>query len=101
MKQSNTGKKIILIGSGVLFLLGIVYFFLGIYLKQNTGFSSSYYFTSFILLWLMVFLLFNIYGIYSLKKEKAGIYTPINECMHVFTDYKYLLEQVLTFSLPV
>jgi len=102
MKQNNLGKRILIIGGVLLVLTGAIYCALGTFLGQEIGLDlkiSSV--KALVVLWGTVFLFFMGYGLYNLKKEEKGIHTPINECLHVFTDYKYLLKQLITRDFAV
>ena len=101
MKQKSIGQKLLLIGDASLIFSGVIYFVLGAFLDQRSGLGLLGFNTSYAVAFGIIFLAFTGYGYYCFKKEGAGVQTPVIECLHVFTDYKYLLKQLITRDFAV
>ena len=101
MNQNNIWKKILPIGAVLLILSGGFYYLMGRILSQDGFFYLNNFSLSYFVLWGACIISFVLYALHNEKKESAGIHTPINECIHIFFDYKYLLKQLITRDFAV
>ncbi len=101
MNTGNIWDKLIKKGSILLLAIGVVYYFLGLFLQQNTFIVAVPYTAAFIVTFAVLFLALIMYALYNKKKDLNGEHTPLNECIHIFDDYKFLLKQLITRDFAV
>ena len=94
-------NKVLKIGSAAFFVAGLIYFVVGYYLGQHTFAFGGDFIISFVLMFAVVYGLFVFGVIYNFNKDKNGKQTPLNECVHIFDEYKFLLKQLITRDFAV
>jgi ABC-type polysaccharide/polyol phosphate export permease len=101
MKTSDIWNQVIKKSVIIIIILGIIYFVLGYFMNQQTFAFGGNYTLSFTVLFLIITVGFLIYSLYNRKKDLKGEHTPLNECVHIFDDYKFLLKQLITRDFAV
>lgn len=101
MDKKSIWNSVIKIGCIVLAIAGAVYFASGKLLSQETFAFGGEYAPCYAVVFLTLFVGLFLYAKYNQIKDKKGEHTPLNECVHIFDRYKFLLKQLVTRDFAV
>ena len=101
MKKVSIWNNVIKMGCILLLITGVIYFVLGLFMEQQTFLFGGSYALSFLIVFFTLFCCLFLYARYNKQKDIANEHTPLNECVHIFDDYIFLLKQLITRDFAV